>query len=136
MDKDNSDKKDSIRTYMNPDKIEKAPFGFTERLMEELKHEQVTSPANRIFRKGIRIPAVSLIITGILFALAYFLVSPDEMSLTPDFFKTIQNLELNLPEIDFDFLTSAPLPSLLFCLVIGVFILTLFDRVLSRLFRR
>ena len=137
MDRDKIDEKDFLAEYINPGKIEKAPNGFTEKILDELQKEQVNHAARRgIIRSVSSVPVISVLITLILFILAFIFLSPSDQVFGSDFFRSVQKIELTLPDINLDSLVSFTLPAIIFYLLIGFFTLTIFDRLLNRLFRR
>lgn len=130
-----TEEKDFLAEYINPGKKEKAPHGFTEKILEELGKEKVKQKTPGILRSAMRVPVISALTTGILFILAIVFLSHSDNSFGSDFFLSIQNIKLTLPEINLDALVSFTIPAVIFYLLIGFFTLTIFDRLLKRLFR-
>ena len=63
---------DLVGKYLNRESIEKAPDGFTERMMNQLMTEPAYTPEKQARKPISAIPLVSLIITIILILLAVF----------------------------------------------------------------
>lgn len=63
---------DLVGRYLNRESIEKAPEGFTDRMMNQLMTEPAHTPEKQVRKSITAIPLVSLIITIILILLAVF----------------------------------------------------------------
>lgn len=72
MNDSNEFRDDLLKRYLNKESIEKAPEGFTERMMNQLMTEPAYTPEKQARKPISAIPLVSLIITIILILLAVF----------------------------------------------------------------
>ncbi len=72
MNDSNEFRDDLLKRYLNKESIEKAPEGFTERMMNQLMTEPAYTPEKQAKKRISAIPLVSLIITIILILLAVF----------------------------------------------------------------
>ena len=124
---------DILSRFISPEKIEKAPEGFTQRTMIRLQSEKEVV----IWEKSVkdyRIPLISALITLVLIITAVLFSSSKDY--IPDLSILNPIGKISLPELNFDKLFSFTLPELLIYISIGVFLLLLFDQVLSRFFHR
>ena len=135
MDKQEKYKEDLLRQYINPDRIEKAPEGFTSKVMTRIQLETVPlKDAGRLQKKNL-VPVISAAIT-ILLIVAAFLIPGSETDLSAvTTVELIKNIKVALPEINLTSLFSFNLPALMIYVFIGILILTVFDRALNMLFR-
>ena len=134
MDKQEKYKEDLLRQYINPDRIENAPEGFTSKVMTRIQLDTVPlKDAGRLQNKNL-VPVISAAIT-ILLIVAAFLIpgSETDLSVVP-VVELIKNIKVALPEINLTSIFSFNLPALMIYVFIGILILTLFDRALNMLF--
>lgn len=129
-------KKDLLRQNINSEMIEKAPAGFTSRVMTRIQTE--TEPLKREVRESRKsiIPLISVSLTIILIISAYLF--PAETS-DISFLEGInlnQITDFPVFKINLDTLFSYNMPALLTYLFISILILTIFDSVLNRIFDR
>jgi hypothetical protein len=129
-------KEDPFRRYVTSERIEKAPEGFTSKVMTRVRLE--TLPLITTERSGKKnlVPVISFVVTLLLIASAFLI--PDNQSdslVNPvlDLFKTLNILK---PEMDLSSIFRITLPSVMIYVFIGILILTLFDRTLFRIFHR
>lgn len=119
---------DFLRKYMEPEKIAKAPEGFTSRVMTSVRME----PARLAGRKNY-IPLVFAGVSAMFLVAAIF--TPGTIFSLP----VIRMPEINMPEIPLQ-LTSAlqgiHFPQLTLYIVAGIVLLSVFDGFLSRIFYR
>jgi hypothetical protein len=136
MDKKEEFKEDLLRQYINPDRIEKAPEGFTSKVMTRIQLETVPlKGADRLQNKNL-VPVISAAIT-ILLIVAAFLIPGSETDLSAvPVVELIKNIKVSLPEINLTSVFSFNLPALMIYIFIGILILTVFDRALNMLFHR
>ena len=136
MDKQEKYKEDLLRQYINPDRIENAPEGFTSKVMTRIQIETVPlKDAGRLQNKNL-IPVISAAIT-ILLIFAAFLIPGSETDLSAvPVVELIKNIKVALPEINLNSIFSFNLPALMIYVFIGIMILTVFDRALNMLFHR
>jgi hypothetical protein len=127
---------DLLSRYINPEGIEKAPEGFTAKVMAQIKPGIETVKATRGRNKISLIPIISCSIT-ILLVLSVFIIPEnkgDFMALPAmEFLKNIKSV---LPEIDFTSFFRFSIPVTLAYGLIGILMLTLLDRALYGVFHR
>ena len=134
MDKQEKYKEDLLRQYINPDRIEKAPEGFTSKVMTRIQLETVPLKDAGMLQNKNLVPVISAAIT-ILLIFAAFLIPGSETDLSAvPVVELIKNIKVSLPEINLTSIFSFNLPVLMIYVFIGILILTLFDRILNMLF--
>jgi hypothetical protein len=127
---------DILRQYIDPERIEKAPEGFTSKVMSRIQLEkQPLIVAHSIRRKNL-VPLISSAIVILLFAAAFLLPGSESDSMSLPVLKLLKNIESSLPEINLSSMFRPTLPSILMYVIIGIFVLTLFDRALYGIFHR
>jgi hypothetical protein len=127
---------DILNRYINPEKIEKAPDGFTEKIMTRIQMERVPFAKKHIFLENYRIPLISGIITVALIISAILVPGTDKYSTVLSVLKPINNIHLAFPIINLDKLTGFTLPTWMIYIVPAVFMLTLFDIAFKIFFHR
>ncbi|MFA5820222.1 MAG: hypothetical protein WC854_13210 [Bacteroidales bacterium] len=136
MDKQEKYKEDLLRQYINPERIEKAPEGFTSKVMTRIQLETVPlKVAGRLQNRNL-VPIISTGITILLIVLAFLLPGSEADSLSLPVINVLKNIKISLPQVNFTSIFSFNLPGLLIYVFIGILILTLFDRALNMLFHR
>jgi hypothetical protein len=134
MNKSEKSDKDILDRYIKPEKIEKAPEGFTEKLMTRI--QEVSYSVIGLSFKKIKVPIISVLITATLTVSAILGPAPDKDSVIFPILKPLSDLRINFPEIDFNILQGIVLPGWMIYVAIGIFMLAIFDRVLNRFFQR
>jgi hypothetical protein len=125
---------DVLRDHINPQMIEKAPEGFTMKVMSRINMEASPFKVNEKSWKRFLIPLISAGITLVLILAAFLL--PGDKSLAIPGLKLIQDFSLPAFSFNFDALLKLNIPAWFPYIFIGILFLTIFDRGLSRLFYR
>ena len=128
---------DLLRQFISPEKIEKAPEGFTSNVMTRV-HLLETSPlipAKRPWKKNL-VPLISAAVIVLLIASAFLIPGSQPDSLTNPALSLFKNLKFSMPAINLSSIFRFTLPSVMIYAFIGILILTLFDRALYRIFHR
>jgi hypothetical protein len=127
---------DLLSRYINPEGIEKAPEGFTSKVMARINTVNEPVKATRRMHKISLVPVISCTIT-ILLVLSVFIIPEnrgDFMALPAlEFLKSIKSV---LPEIDFTSFFRFSVPVTLVYGLIGILILSLLDRALYGVFHK
>jgi hypothetical protein len=135
MNIENDYKEDLLGQFLNQEMIEKAPEGFTSKVMTQVQIEAVAMKTpGRIKNKNL-VPLISFSVTIILI-LAAFLIPDNTESVALPFAEIFKNLKISLPDIDLTNLLSSNLPDFMIWVFPGIFLLTLFDSFLSIFFNR
>ena len=127
---------DFLKLYMNTDLAEKAPEGFTVKIMTRIQLEtgSFKDPVRSLFERTI--PVISSIIIFILVMASVFLSSND-MDKPESFFNNMsQSLNFSLPNLDLTDHFKLNLPSWFPWLLGVIVILSLFDRALLIFFHK
>ena len=136
MNNQEKNKEDLLRQYINPERIEKAPEGFTSKVMTHIQIQTVPlKSAGRLRNKNL-VPVISIGFTIILLVTAFLMPGSEADPSALPVVKIIKTIKLSLPEINFTSIFRFNLPALLIYVFIGILILTLFDRALNVLFHR
>ena len=135
MNIENDYKEDLLGQFLNQEMIEKAPEGFTSKVMTQVQIDAIAiNTPVRIKNKNL-VPLISFSVT-IMLILAAFLIPDNTESISLPFAEIFKNLKISLPDIDLTNLLSSGLPDFMLWVFIGIFTLTLFDSFLSIFFNR
>ncbi len=127
-------KEDHLNKLMNPEGIEKAPEGFTEKLMVQIRIEPVHATSLQERRKRSIVPLVSGLVTFCLILIAVLFPGQESsVSLFP-WLNYPDNLKVTIPEIGFPGNFTVSLPETMVYVMVSIFLLLIFDRALSRYF--
>jgi hypothetical protein len=136
MNNSGKNENDILGKYINPERIEKAPERFTEKIMDRIRFERAPSRMPGKIQLSVPVPVISVTITLALIVLAIIFSSPADNTVLSGLMKHIINLNLAIPKIKMDTITWFSLPAIAVYIAIGCFILTLFDTALNNLFHR
>jgi hypothetical protein len=129
-------KEDLLRQYIDPEMTEEAPGGFTSKVMTQIQLESRPFRATHKLREKSFVPLISASVTVLLIASAFLIPGNDSDSLTSLLLNLLKSLKLSVPEIDLSSIFRVALPSVLMYVILGILILTVFDRALYRIFHR
>lgn len=127
---------DLIRQYISPEKIEKAPEGFTSKVMTRIQIETIPLVVAQRSRKKNLVPLISAAVTLLLIVAAFLIPGSESESLTTAVQDLIKSIKFSLPEINLSSIFRLNLPSVTMYVFVGILLLTLFDRALYRIFHR
>jgi hypothetical protein len=125
---------DILGKYIDREKIEKAPEGFTEKIMNRIEVEKSMAGAGYRVRANVLVPVFSIVIALVLIALAFIYSSPSDNQVNAGISAFFQNLKI--PAIELPSIKPLSLPSVVIYISVGFLFLSLFDRVLNRLFHK
>lgn len=120
---------DILRQYIDAEKIEKAPKGFTSRIMSQALLE--AEPLKQ--KKNNHIPAISALVTTVFIMIAVLIPGSSHKLNVPDI---LQNISIPLPGILKNWFSGFHPPEILLYIVAGCFILTILDAALYGFFNR
>ena len=129
-------KEDNLRQYLDPEMIEKAPDGFTSNVMTRIQLEKQPSVVSHNMLRKHSVPVISGAVILLLLAAAFLIPGSESDSIALPILKLLKNIKTSFPEVNFSSVLSLTLPSVLMYVSIGIFVLTLFDRALERIFHR
>jgi hypothetical protein len=122
-------------SYLNREKIEKAPQGFTERVMMQISMEKVPSVTPER-SKNERIIAWVAILTSLVLIIIAGLTSSSDSLFFSSVSGTLEGLNIVLPGLNIRDFPHISLPGIVFYISTGIILLTLFDLALNRIFHR
>jgi hypothetical protein len=129
-------KEDILREFIYPERIEKAPEGFTSKVMTLIQMESIPLKNSEKSRNRNIIPYLSVAIT-LLLIIATFLIPADKSgSFSLILLEQIKNIKITLPAFDLNSIFNFSLPAIILYVIIGIIVLTLFDLALSGIFHR
>jgi hypothetical protein len=128
---------DNMKRYFNPEMSEKAPEGFTSKVMTRVQMVPVPDKPDKVVLNRSLVPYISVAVSLILIFAAFLFqgrgTTYNIPSLLPDLFKPVH---LTLPNVDLSTLFSIKFPGFMIYVFLGVFVLIFFDIGLNRLFHR
>lgn len=127
---------DILRQYIDPEMIEKAPEGFTLKVMSRIQFEKQPMMVTQSFWRKNIVPLVSSAVVILLIVAAFLLPGNESDSMSLPVLKLLKKIQSSLPGINFSSVFRPTLPSILMYVIIGIFVLTLFDSALYRIFHR
>jgi hypothetical protein len=124
-----------LREHFKTEMFEKAPDGFTERVMNMVNMEAASIKVTKKHRTRSLVPLVSLVIMVILIVVTLFFPASETNPGSITWMKLAGYINLT-SKIDLDNLFRFSLPGYLPYLIISIFFLSIFDVVLNGLFHR
>jgi hypothetical protein len=127
---------DLLSKYITPERIEKAPDGFTSKVMTLVRLEKSHLVSEERSWKKNLVPVISVTVTVLLIVSAYLIPSGKTDSIANPVLSLIKNLKLSFPDVNVSSVFRLSLPSVMMYAIVGIIILTVFDRALSRVFKK
>jgi hypothetical protein len=127
---------DLLSKYITSERIEKAPDGFTSKVMTGVRVEKSHVGAEEKSWKKNLVPVLSIVVTVLLIVSAYLIPSGKTDSIANPVMSLIKNLKLSFPDVNISSVFRLSLPSVMMYAIVGIIILTVFDRALSRVFKK
>ncbi len=128
---------DNLKKFVGPEMSEKAPEGFTSKVMTRIQMMPVSEKTDRVVLKRSLVPYVSAAVILILITASYILQGVDTSPQSPTIFTNmLNNINLSLPKVNLSSLFRIKFPEFLSYIFFGLFFLALFDRGLYKLFHR
>lgn len=134
MNRSDNSEDDLLRRYIDPERIDKAPEGFTDKIMTRIRFETVPGSNVESLWKRVRIPVISAFITVVLGVIAIIL--PDTGSGRFPVFDYLKDVKLPDLKIHLDSYLGFSMPALMTYLLVALVLLILFDKALSGLFSK
>ena len=136
MDKQEKYDEDLLKTFLNPDRIEKAPEGFTSKTLARIQIEKQSAGLTRSFRGKYLVPLASLAVCAALIIVSVVLPVNDPGPADSVIWRYLQNPGISLPALNNDFLQNLKVPGWIPYSFIGFFLLMFFDRILFGIFNK
>ena len=127
---------DLLSKYITSERIEKAPDGFTSKVMTLVRLEKSHLVSEERSWKKNLVPVLSIVVTVLLIVSAYLIPSGKTDPISNPVLSLIKNLKLSFPDVNISSIFRFSLPSVMIYAIIGIIILTVFDRALFRVFHR
>jgi hypothetical protein len=127
---------DLLINYINPERIEKAPEGFTSKTMTRIQIETESKRSRKWIISGSPVPLISLIITLLLTAAAILIPSDSNGQISSLFLKLFSNYSITIPKLYFSSAPELNLPVWIIYSSLVIVFLAVFDRLLGTLFRK
>jgi hypothetical protein len=135
MNKQDQYEEDILRQYINPERIEKAPEGFTAKTMTRIRIETQSVKVHRRLYKN-PVVLISVIITAVLILAVVFIPANSSESIGMSVLKWAGDPKISFPLLDFKPLPDLGLPGWGIYALIGVLFLAFFDKGLSVIFKK
>ena len=126
---------DPLSRFLNQEMIEKAPEGFTSKVMTMIQVEPRTAQKSPSKRERSIVPIISAGVFILLMLSTFILPGGNDLIKFP-LPDIIRELELPLSSLDFSKLNIISLPGWVPYMIAGILILSLLDRVFYELFHR
>jgi hypothetical protein len=136
MNKQDQYDEDLLRKFINPERIEKAPEGFTSKTLTRIQIENQSEKVKNGFFAKNRVPLISAIITIGLTTAAIMVPANETGSVGSAIWKYFQSIEFTLPGINNTYFQNLNIPSWISFAIIGIFLLGFFDRALYGIFHK
>jgi len=136
MDKQEKYSEDPLRLYINPEMIEKAPRGFTLKVMQVIADEKNKLVVTDKKRRRTLVPYISSALILMLTFGALLLPENENKIFSINAIGILNNLKIVLPVIDFSAILKINVPPVISFGLIGILFLSLLDRALYRIFNR
>ena len=125
-----------LRKYLNPEKVEKAPDGFTSKTLARIQIDIQSAKVNNGLLVKNRVPLVSAAITAGLILAAIMIPANQTESVGSTVWRYIQDMEFTLPVINNNYFNDLSFPGWFSYALLGILLLGFFDRALSGIFHR
>ena len=123
---------DPLRKCFSPESIEKAPDGFTDKIMTAIHVESVPFARRREKIRGMIVPVCVVLFLASLVLVALLTGNNEESMIGTGIVKFLANLKL--PDIKTGILSELTFPGVLIYIAIGIFVLVLLDILLRKYF--
>jgi hypothetical protein len=136
MNKQEKHDEDLLSRYINPEQIEKAPEGFTLKVMSLIETENEPVKVVVKMRKISLVPVISGAVTILLIASVFLIPGNKSEFIASPALEVLKNLKISLPEIDLTSLFRLNVPLSLLYGLTGILLLSLLDRALYGVFHK
>ena len=128
-------KKDPLSNYLIPENIVKAPAGFTEKLMMQVKLEAGLAESYSSQKKISTVPVLAAILTTGLIFIALIFPGNDPSLPVFTWLKYFDSIKITMPEFQKLAVFNITFPGMMLYVTAGFLLLFLLDRALSRYFQ-
>lgn len=120
---------DLLKQYIIPERIENSPEGFTSKVMTRIQYDKISETSRTVSL----VPVISALITVLFVIIALLL--PESQTTQPVII-FLKNLVSSSQITNLSSVFRLTLPSVILYVIVGIFILTLFDRALHGIFKK
>lgn len=131
MNKKTKNSDDILNGYIKPELIEKAPDGFTARVMRSVQFEPIPLKNTRNL-----VPVISGMVTILLILTAFLIPGNDSGTPLIPAVNLLKHIKGTMPSFSLNSIFNFSFPALVVYIFIGILILTLFDRALNIFFHQ
>ena len=125
-----------LRQYISPENIEKAPEGFTSKVMTCIETETIpVAFSGRSIKRNL-VLVIYAAVTLFLLAIACLIPVSKSDSMTITVLRLLGSIKSSVPKVNLSSIFQLTLPSVMMYIFIGILALTLFDRALDKIFHR
>ena len=136
MNKQDQNDEDLLRKFINPERIEKAPEGFTSKTLTRIQIENQSERVRNGFFIKNRVPLISVAITIGLIMAAIMVPTNETGFVGSAIWEYFQNIEFTLPGINNSYFLNLDIPNWISFTIIGIFLLGFFDKALFGIFHK
>jgi hypothetical protein len=136
MNKQEKYNEDLLRSYINPVRIEKAPEGFTSKVMARIQSDEVPVKASRMLWKRSRVPVISCAVTVLLITSVFLIPGNKSDFMALPALEILKNIKVTLPEIDLTSLFRLNVPVTMAYGLIGILLLSILDGAFHGVFHK
>jgi hypothetical protein len=136
MNKQEQYEEDLLRKFINPERIEKAPVGFTPKTMARIQIETQEARLKPGFFAKNRVPLISAAIVTGFFVIAVLVPASNGDYVGSAFWKYMQNIKINLPGISNAIFKDSILPGWMIYALAAFLLLAFFDKALFGFFHK
>lgn len=129
-------KEDPLNKYIDAESIEKAPEGFTSKVMSGILFETAPWKASVSLRNRNLVPVISIAFTILLIIAAILLPYNNNDPIAQPLTNFLNSLLIQVPKVDLSSVLRFNLPATLIYVSVAILMLTLFDRALNGIFHR
>lgn len=126
--------KDALLNFIDPEHIEKAPEGFTSRVMENIRFQPVPEKKSLLGFRSYAIPVISALVVVLLVITA--LIVPGTSSTGFPFAETLRSITVPSVNISFDIFSGISVPAWLPYMFLAILLLLMLDKALWGFFHR
>jgi len=127
---------DLLRKYINPEKIERAPEGFTSKTLTRIQIDAQSKEGLKSFIVRHRVPLISVLITTGLIVAALLIPAKENDVVGTAILKFFQNIKITLPQIRLANFRDLNVPGWFTYAYLVILLLAFIDWALSGVFHK
>ena len=127
---------DFLRDYLNPETIEKAPYGLSQKIMFQVLAQKKLSPLSHTFWHKYSVPVVSGSITAVFLIITLILPHTGDNTFKLSVITSLVTYKDLIQKFSINMFSGFRLPVILIYIMMVVFMLSILDYILDYYFRR